>query len=292
MLTRTLLTRIILIVLVFAIVFLALLAAGTRISTSLPVLNTTVKAGDVITDQEIVWLSWPASGIGPTTLTAKDQLVGKTVAVTILPNEPIKADELGTPTNSGPNAATNLDPHFPYANADDLLKQKLPVFPGLNQTSGGLIQPGDYVNLLYVPGGSNAPVFLLQKIHVIAARSSSGQPLSANQAGGAAGGGLLSTSTNGASSALIAVYILAVTPDQAILIARYDPHAVYYLYTAKTDPDIPGVPSGLAPVSTSSQSPSASQSPFASPLPSVAPSSSLRPTSSFSPAPTVTPKAP
>jgi hypothetical protein len=290
MLTRTLLTRLILIVLVFAIVLLALLAAGTRATISVPVLNVAVKAGDVITDKEIGFVSLPAGGIGPSIQTSKDQLVGKTVAVSIPAGEPIKADELGTPAGGSANSAINLDPHFPYANAADLLKQKLPVFPALNQTSGGLIQPGDYVTLFFEPGDNTNPVFLLQKVHVIAARSSSGRDVAANVQGGAAGGGLLTTPTNGASGSLIAVYIVAACPDQAILIAKYDPHRVYYLYTTLTDPDITGVPSGQttctnqttlstpAPSASGSPSPSSTPAPVATQAPVVTPASSGSPT--------------
>jgi hypothetical protein len=285
MLSRTLLTRLILSLLAIVIVFTLAIFVSRYPTVPIPVLNVAVKAGDVITDKQIAYVQLPANVIFPDLVQTSNQVVGKTAAVPISPSQPLKISEFGTPVNGG--LGDGGDPHFPYANKEELDRIKLPVFPGLRQASGGLIQPGDYVNILYVADGQD-PVFLYQKLHVVAARSSTGVAITApNQVAN----GLLTTPTNGKAST-IATYILAVCQDQALKLSGLGTDRVYYLYARKSDPPVTNlsggnVPSGLdpcpnfvAPTPTPgiepipTASPAASETPLASSAPQVTPTAS------------------
>ena len=184
MLNRTTLTRLILGALAIVILLVLAVFVARYPTVAVPALNTDVKAGQTVTDKQIVYINVPANVLFGSLLQSKDDVIGKTTAVDISANEPLKRDEFAV---AGSSNTPNIDPHFPFATSEDLLKQKFGLPTDLFHTSGGLIRPGDYVTIMVQTAGHAE--YKLQKVHVISAQAADGSTIK----GPAQGAGLITS---------------------------------------------------------------------------------------------------
>jgi hypothetical protein len=203
------------------LVFIGTIVVVTRYQTvSVPVLNTPVKAGDVIQASQVSYVSMPANAIFPGLIQQGAQVVGQKAQVDIPASAPLKTDEF---VSANTVLAPQLDPNFPYATSEDLPKLRFALPTDLLHSSGGIIAVGNYVNiqLRYTDPSSKLGVvkFILQRVHVIGAEDNGGNNLSG-----------VVTGTPIASSK-IAYWFLALTQSQGDTFGAYPWNALFLFKT-------------------------------------------------------------
>ena len=270
---RTIISRILQVLLVVVVVAIVLLVVSRFPTTDIPVLTQPVAAGEKITAADIGHAQVPSNFLFSSIVTADDQLIDKTAAVDIAAKEPIKLSELGTPRGT----IKGGDPKFPFANAADVDKLYVWVPVDLARSSGNVVSPGDYVDVLFVSEGRSQ--FVLQKVHVVAMRTADGHDISALPGGdNPTGPGVLPAGA-----------ILALTKAQAELVTALPPAALNLIWTRVDAPDLPGVPTGAS--GDGGTSPLASPSPIVGPTPTPAVSPTTAPSESPSASGSATPSA-
>jgi Flp pilus assembly protein CpaB len=283
MINRILLQRIVLVFIIITSLVLAGVIAFRFQTVDIPVVAQKVETNGVIDKTNVKTIVWPANAVFPGLITKVDQIVGATAVVPIEPNTPITTAMVTQAGSAGPK-----DPNYPaMIDADrDKLKWYLPI--DIARSQGGVIRPGDWVNILYLEPKTQMARFILQKIHVVGARDRSGQPTDGRprQSSGG-GGGLIPTGGSRSGGFPIAGYLLALTPDQLTLLAGYPADQLWLIQTSLDAPDLPNVPSGAGP---SNPSPSGGPSETSAPTPIPTPTPTPVPTPTPTPAPTPTPE--
>jgi hypothetical protein len=255
---RTASTRVLIVA--AGIVFVLLLAAiGYRfVNRSVPVLRVGVEAGALITEPIIgsreisdaaVIYTIDANGDGggdAYTVIDPADLVNRVALVAIPAGVPITENMLRDDTVS--------DPRFPAALPEDAVRIKYYVQTDLRRSSGGLVRPGDLVNVLVADERSGSSNWVLQRVRVVGALTEAGAPvIFANN----------SSVTDARGRFAVAGYLLSLLPEQVPLVARYPATSIsLLLVTDKTDL-LPGVPVGIDGVSQ--------PEPSVTPAPSVIP---------------------
>ncbi len=255
---RTASSRILIVV--AGIVFVLLLAAiGYRfVNRSVPVLRVSIEAGALITESIVgsreisdsaVIYTIDANGDGggdAYTVIDPADLVNRVALVAIPAGVPITENMLRDDTVS--------DPRFPAALPEDAVRIKYYVQTDLRRSSGGLVRPGDLVNVLVADERSGSSNWVLQRVRVVGALTETGAPVVfADNA----------SVTDARGRFAVAGYLLSLLPEQVPLVARYPATSVsLLLVTDKTDL-LPGVPVGIDGVSQPEPSPT--------PAPSVVP---------------------
>lgn len=198
-------------------------------TTTIPSVGTTVEAGEIIETSDLVEISWPVNAVYPDLITEPGELVGRRAVTRINANQPVSRPMLTMPNATTADAP--VDPRYLDFDANKL-QYFLPV--DLRRTSGGLVQNGDWVNILQVGEGGSR--FILQKIHVIGARGATGQDLSAPSTDPAVPAAPIGVPTG---------FMLALTPDQMQTLIALPPEQVHLIKTTPDAPDLPGVATGL-----------------------------------------------
>jgi Flp pilus assembly protein CpaB len=281
MINRILLQRIVLVFIIITSLVLAGVIAFRFQTVDIPVVAQKVETNDVIDKANVKTIVWPANAVFPGLITKVNQIVGATAVVPIEPNTPITTVMITQAGAAGPK-----DPNYPaMIDADrDKLKWYLPI--DIARSQGGVIRPGDWVNVLYLEPKTQMAHFILQKIHVVGARDRSGQPTDGRPRQTKSGGGLIPTGGSRSGGFPIAGYLLALTPDQLTLLAGYPADQLWLIQTTLDAPDLPNVPSGVGP---SNPSPSGGPSETSAPTPEPTPTPT--PTPETTPNPSVTPMA-
>lgn len=242
------------------IVFVLLLAAiGYRfVNRSVPVLRVGVEAGALITEQivgsreisdsAVIYTTDAAGGGDAYTIVDAADLVNRVALVAIPAGVPITENMLRDDTVS--------DPRFPAALPEDAVRIKYYVQTDLRRSSGGLVRPGDLVNVLVADERSGSSNWVLQRVRVVGALTEAGAPVVfANN----------SSVTDARGRFAVAGYLLSLLPEQVPLVARYPATSIsLLLVTDKTDL-LPGVPVGIDGVSQ--PEPSVTPEPSVIPVP-------------------------
>jgi len=246
------------------VVFVLLLAAiGYRfVNRSVPVLRVGVEAGALITNEIIgsreisdaaVIYTIDANGDGggdAYTVLSPADLVNRVALVTIPAGVPITENMLRDDTVS--------DPRFPAALPEDAVKIKYYVQTDLRRSSGGLVRPGDLVNILVSDERSGSSSWVLQRVRVVGALTEAGAPvIFANN----------TSVTDSRGRFAVAGYLLSLRAEQVPLVARYPATSIsLLLVTDKTDL-LPGVPLGIDGVDQPEPSTMPSPGPSIVPVP-------------------------
>lgn len=259
MFNRVIFQRIVLILIVLASLVLFTTVAFRYDVTSLPTLTAPVAKGATITQANIRVIQYPSNALinfESNLIKNAADLEGRVASVPILAGVPLTTNLFGDA-----DSATR-DPRYPKASELDTNLIKYFVPTDLKSSQGGVIRPDDYVNVIYQDPTAQTATFVLQKIHVVGARTMNGNNTDGGAGGTAAGGGLINTNTGGsaATKLTIAGYLLAVTPQQALLLAPLNPANIRLVQVPIDWPELPGVPAGFG-TSSSSASPTVSPAP-------------------------------
>lgn len=241
MFNRVYFQRIILILIVFASVGLFAVVAFRYQTTNVPTLAVAVAKGDTITAANLRVIPYPANALVNFSglITNPAELEGKVAAVPINAGTPLTANLFGA-------AGTTKDPRYPAALDADLFNIKYFVPTDIKSSQGGVIRPDDYVDVIFQDPSAQTATFVLQKIHVVGARTASGTNTEGNATSAAGGGSLLGGGAGATKPTLIiAGYLLSVTPTQALLLAPLNPANIRLVQVDPASPDLQGVPSGL-----------------------------------------------
>lgn len=261
MFNRVIFQRIVLILIVLACLGLFATVAFRYDVTSLPTLTAPVAKGATITQANIRVIQYPSNALvnfESNLIKNVADLEGRVASVPILAGVPLTTNLFGDA-----DSATR-DPRYPKANEFDTNLIKYFVPTDLKSSQGGVIRPDDYVNVIYQDPTAQTATFVLQKIHVVGARTVGGNNTEGGAGGTGTGGGLITTNTNSSNSAAakltIAGYLLAVTPQQALLLAPLNPANIRLVQVPIDWPELPGVPSGFG-ATPASPAPSVSPAP-------------------------------
>lgn len=243
MFSRTLFQRIVIITIVLTALALFGVVALRYPTTEIPVLSVKVEAGSVIEEAQVRTISWPLNAVFPGLVNKPELIIGKTAAVDIAPNTPIVLSQIG-------ERAAQEDTRFPAADPSDVNKLKFFLQTDLRRSAGQVILPGDYVDVVYSDPEKNRGQIILQKIHVVGARTASGQDTTGIPSKTTSGGGGLLGGGGSKKTLLVAGYLLALTPEQVEKIAAVDYTKLLLVHTTRDAPDIIGpsgerIPSGL-----------------------------------------------
>ena len=261
------------------IVFIATIVVVTRYQTvSVPVLNTPVKAGDVIQASQVSYVSMPANAIFPGLIQQGAQIAGQKAQIDIPAGAPLKTDEF---VSANTVLAPQLDPSFPYATSEDLPKLRFALPTDLLHSSGGIIAVGNYVNIqIRYTGADKLSVakFILQRVHVIGAEDNAGNNLSGVVTGAPI------------ASSKVAYWFLALTQSQADTFGSYPWNALYFFKTDLSQPLLKygsqtvevATIAGLSPNDLSDNG-GASTNPTPTPVVNPTPAPVVSPTSATSP---------
>ena len=261
-----------------AFAMLLVLAYGAAVSavlpkTNVPALAHDVAAGTKIAAADLATISWPANSTNGI-ITSPSGVIGLVTAVSVKAGEPLTSSEFVGSQSSGQPVS-----HFPWANAEDAPKLKIPL-PVTPTQMGGAIASGDYVDIAIAFPDAGAGRVLIQRVHVVEADDAKGLPIAPNS--GAAG----------AAPAVPVKLVVALSQDQfAALFTKEVSYAnLRFLYTTISAPCMAGIPSGaLGPDNCSAALPAAASSaPGATQVPAPTPTP---PFSVATPTPTAAPSA-
>ena len=255
-------------VLLAATVLVALTLLGVNLyvysTREVPVLREGIEANSLIREDLVEMVPVPDAQIlltkggdgssTPFTLLKKEDVANHVALVGIPAGVPITANMLG------PDGV--IDPRFPYATEQDTKRIKFYVPTDLRRSSGGLIRPGDLVNVLLTTDASNNSRYLIQRVRVVGALTEAGTPVAFTT----------TSATNGGNRFAVAGYLLSLTPEQVPLVAQYPSEAISLLLVTKETMMIPGVVCGIddcemVPVDGTLTDPTATPSPGPSVLP-------------------------
>jgi len=251
-------------VLLAATVLVALTLLGVNLyvysTREVPVLKAGIEANSLIREDMVEMVPIPDAQIllmksadgssTPFTLLSLEDVVDHVALVSIPAGVPISANMLG------PDGV--IDPRFPYAIEQDTKRIKFYVPTDLRRSSGGLIRPGDLVNVLLTTDGSNNSRYLIQSVRVVGALTEAGTPVAFTT----------DSATNGGSRFAVAGYLISLLPEQVPLIAMYPSEAISLLLVTKETIMVPGIPCGI---DSCAMIPGESTGPTVTPSPSVVP---------------------
>lgn len=246
-------------ILLGATVLVALTLLGVNLyvysTREVPVLKAGVEANTLIRDDLVEMVPVPDAQIlltkgadgasTPFTVLSRDEVANHVALVAIPAGVPITSNMLA--------ADGVIDPRFPFALEQDVRRIKFYVPTDLRRSSGGLIRPGDLVNVLYSDQRAGRPSeWLIQRVRVVGALTEAGTPVAFTT----------DSATNGSNRFAVAGYLLSLLPDQIARIAAKPSESISLMLVTKDTEFLPGVDCGLDGCAT------------VAPTPTPAPSSS------------------
>jgi Flp pilus assembly protein CpaB len=194
-------------------------------TTQIPVAAGDIAVGQTIEQSDLRMKSVPLDSLYASQYTDVEQIVGKTAVVAISAGSPMLRTTL--------SETGSLSTRFKDLGPDDADKLIVFVRTDIVRSSGFTIRSGDYVNLMRVYSVNNQPTtsIFLEKVHVVGARNADGNEVTPVQPGAVAR----------SASQRIAGYLLALSPEDAALVAGISPEQLYLIYTTLDAPalDLP-----------------------------------------------------
>ena len=238
MFNRVFLQRSVLVLIVLAAIGLFSVVAFRYQTTNVPTLVTSIDRGDTVTAANLRIIPYPANALVNFAglITNSSDLEGKVAAVSISAGVPLTANLFG--------ASNAKDPRYPTATDVDQFNIKYYIPTDIKSSQGGVIRPGDYVDVIYQDAGVQTATFVLQKVHVVGARTAAGDNTEGNGTS-TTGGGLLGVGGSSRATLSIAGYLLSVTPTQALLLAPLNPANIRLVQVDPESPNLQGIPSGI-----------------------------------------------
>ena len=250
MLNRILFQRIVLVLIVLAAIGLFTVVAFRYQTTNVPTLVTAISKGDSVTAANLRIIPYPANALVNFAglITNSSDLEGKVAAVSINAGVPLTANLFGV--------SNAKDPRYPTATDLDQFNIKYYIPTDIKSSQGGVIRPGDYVDVIYQDVGVQTATFVLQKVHVVGARTAAGDNTEGNGTSTTGSeGGLLGVGGSSRATFGIAGYLLSVTPTQALLLAPLNPANIRLVQVDPESPNLPGISSGIGTTPTVSPAP-------------------------------------
>lgn len=207
---------------VLALVAFSILRVQT---TEIPVAATNLRAGQVIEAGHLRMKTVPLDGIYAGQYSDARQIVGRTLLVGIPADSPILTTVLAE-EGDRPNR------EFPGMTAEDEGKLIVFVKTDLVSSSGNVVRAGDYVNVLHVSYNRCRGSLFLERVRVVGARNADGNEVTPVAQGASAKD----------PSQRIAGYLLAVTPEQSVLLAGLPADQLRLIYTTADAPPLSQLP--------------------------------------------------
>jgi hypothetical protein len=228
-------------VLLGATVLVALTLLGVNLyvysTREVPVLKAGIEANTLIREDLVEMVPVPDAQIlltkgsdgssVPFTVLDPAEVANHVALVAIPAGVPITSNMLG------PDGV--IDPRFPYAIEQDTRRIKYYVPTDLRRSSGGLIRPGDLVNVLVSAERSGQSQWVIQRVRVIGALTEAGTPVAFTT----------DSATNGGNRFAVAGYLLSLLPEQIPLIAQWPSESVSLLLVTKETEMLVNVPCGI-----------------------------------------------